>query len=128
MTFDTPIAFVTIKMTVDDFPAQSYMQLAIHEARKCKPVRTAYNVGCVIVDRQSQCILATGFSRELGDTYHAEEAALEKLSRLPSHGSFDGAYRKISGIVGFLITDEQTRYEIRGKSMYTQVWSPVPVD
>jgi pyrimidine deaminase RibD-like protein len=43
-------------------------------------VSTAFSVGCVIVDSQGK-LIATGYSREFGDDWHAEAVAIEKANR-----------------------------------------------
>ena len=58
---------------------QKFLGLALDEARKCSPTKTAYCVGCVIVHPQTREILAIGYSRELPGSTHAEENALTKL-------------------------------------------------
>lgn len=54
--------------------------LAIELSRNCPPSETAFSVGCVITDEDGN-VLARGFSRELGDTWHAEAVAIEKLKK-----------------------------------------------
>ena len=69
-------------------PSLEYLQLALHEARKCVPVPTAFCVGCVIVThievaaKNQPIILATGYSRELEGNTHAEANALAKARQL----------------------------------------------
>jgi len=58
---------------------QKFLRLALEEARKCIPTKTAYCVGCLIVHPQTREILATGYSRELPGNTHAEENAVTKL-------------------------------------------------
>ncbi|CCE65611.1 hypothetical protein TPHA_0M00360 [Tetrapisispora phaffii CBS 4417] len=57
-------------------PNVKYMKMALEEARKCGPTRTAFNVGAVLVNGTT--ILSTGYSRELPGNTHAEQCALEK--------------------------------------------------
>lgn len=54
-----------------------YLAQAVALADHCPPSDSAFSVGCVIVDPQG-VIVATGFSRERGPTWHAEEAAITK--------------------------------------------------
>jgi len=58
-----------------------YMRKALAEAKKCKSVPTAYNVGAILLS-QTGAVLSTGFSRELPGNTHAEECCLLKLSSL----------------------------------------------
>ncbi|OLL23771.1 Diaminohydroxyphosphoribosylamino-pyrimidine deaminase [Neolecta irregularis DAH-3] len=55
-----------------------YMRLALSEANKCKPTRSAFCVGAVLVKHDR--IISTGYSRELDGNTHAEECAFLKLS------------------------------------------------
>ncbi|MGC9668150.1 deaminase [Planosporangium sp. 12N6] len=54
-----------------------WLGVAIAQARRCPPSRTAYSVGAVIVDAAGREI-ARGYSRETDPAVHAEEAALAK--------------------------------------------------
>ena len=56
------------------------MRVAASLAWRSNPVSNAYCVGCLLVDRATDCIVATGFSREMAGNTHAEEVALEKLT------------------------------------------------
>lgn len=56
---------------------RALLEQAVALAARCRPSQTAYSVGSVIADAGGQ-VLATGFSRELGDAWHAEEVALHK--------------------------------------------------
>ncbi|MEV0397094.1 dCMP deaminase [Polymorphospora rubra] len=58
---------------------REWLCVAIELARLSPPVRTAYAVGAIIVDRHGQ-ELARGWSRETDPYVHAEESALAKLS------------------------------------------------
>jgi diaminohydroxyphosphoribosylaminopyrimidine deaminase/5-amino-6-(5-phosphoribosylamino)uracil reductase len=60
---------------VDDL---AWLDLACDLAALCPPSETAFSVGAVIVRDGRE--LARGFSRELDDKNHAEEAALAKLA------------------------------------------------
>jgi diaminohydroxyphosphoribosylaminopyrimidine deaminase/5-amino-6-(5-phosphoribosylamino)uracil reductase len=55
-----------------------WMDLAIELAHQCPPKESAYSVGAVIVDEHGDEI-SRGYSRELDESVHAEEAALSKL-------------------------------------------------
>ncbi|GAA3228097.1 deaminase [Actinocorallia longicatena] len=55
-----------------------WLDLACDLAALCPPSRTAFSVGAVIVRDGAE--LARGFSRELDEKNHAEEAALAKLA------------------------------------------------
>src|SRR5216117_692615 len=59
---------------------RKYLRLALEEAKRCTPTPTAYCVGCIIVDPNTNKILTTGYSRESPGNTHAEEIALGKLS------------------------------------------------
>lgn len=54
------------------------MRRAILLGHQCKPLKTAYNVGAVLLDANGK-ELSTGFSRELPGNTHAEECCLLKL-------------------------------------------------
>jgi pyrimidine deaminase RibD-like protein len=55
------------------------MELAADLALNCSPCATAFSVGAVLADSNGE-IISTGYSRELGNTYHAEHIALEKAN------------------------------------------------
>lgn len=57
-------------------PHRKYMELAIKEADKCGPTKTAFSVGAVLVNGTE--VLELGYSRELPGNTHAEQCALEK--------------------------------------------------
>ncbi|CAL9728808.1 bifunctional protein Rib2p [Monosporozyma unispora] len=57
-------------------PHRKYMEMAIKEADKCGPTKTAFSVGAVLVNGTE--ILEVGYSRELPGNTHAEQCALEK--------------------------------------------------
>ncbi|KAF9013879.1 cytidine deaminase-like protein [Cyathus striatus] len=64
-----------------------FLRLALEEAKKCIPTRTAFCVGCVITvqwpsEHTSPIVLATGYSRELPGNTHAEANALSKACSL----------------------------------------------
>ncbi|KAG6336404.1 hypothetical protein ID866_2677 [Astraeus odoratus] len=76
------------------------MRLALVEAEKCEPVRTAFCVGCVLVVRlpdKDPVILATGYSRELPGNTHAEANALVKARDL-SESQIAACFPSISPI------------------------------
>ena len=62
-------------MTVRD--QIEFMRIAIQEAKKCRAVKSAFNVGAVLVQRGE--IVATGYSREMPGNTHAEECCLLKI-------------------------------------------------
>ncbi|HEX8806791.1 MAG TPA: deaminase [Candidatus Aquilonibacter sp.] len=53
---------------------------AIELSRSAPPSQTAFSVGSLIA--RDGAILATGYSRERGPQYHAEQVALEKAAEL----------------------------------------------
>ncbi len=55
---------------------RKFMELALEQAKKCGPTKTAFSVGAVLVHNGN--ILSTGYSRELPGNTHAEQCALEK--------------------------------------------------
>ncbi len=55
---------------------RKFMELALEQAKKCAPTKTAFSVGAVLVLNGN--ILSSGYSRELPGNTHAEECALEK--------------------------------------------------
>lgn len=57
-----------------------HMLHALRLADRCDETTTAFSVGCVVTERVSGRVLATGFSREQPGNTHAEEVALNKLS------------------------------------------------
>lgn len=56
---------------------RAFLTQSIELSRRAPASHTAYSVGCVIVDERG-AVIASGFSRELGPNYHAEQVALEK--------------------------------------------------
>jgi diaminohydroxyphosphoribosylaminopyrimidine deaminase/5-amino-6-(5-phosphoribosylamino)uracil reductase len=56
---------------------REWLLKAIELSRRCAPAPRAFSVGAVLVDAQGLEI-AGAYSRELGDTLHAEEIALTK--------------------------------------------------
>ncbi|HZS22269.1 MAG TPA: deaminase [Pseudonocardiaceae bacterium] len=65
-----------------------YLREAVQLAHYCRPSRSAFSVGAVIVEADG-AVLATGYSRETHPYDHAEEAALAKL--LPHDQRLAGA-------------------------------------
>lgn len=59
-------------------PHRKYMQLAIEQAKKCVPIASAYCVGAVIVDTDTDTVISTGYTRECPGNTHAEQNALSK--------------------------------------------------
>jgi len=55
------------------------MRKALALARKCRPIPTAFCVGCVVTKTGTSAVIASGYSRELEGNTHAEECALRKL-------------------------------------------------
>ena len=53
---------------------------AVMLASCCPPTEGAFSVGCVVADAQGNPV-ASGFSREWGPEWHAEEVAIEKARR-----------------------------------------------
>ncbi len=53
---------------------------AVALAALCPPSDGAFSVGCVLA-RPDGAVLATGYSRELGPGWHAEETAIHKAHR-----------------------------------------------
>lgn len=60
-----------------------WMQLAIMEANKCESVKTAYNVGAILIDNPLNLNPKTisGYSREIPGNTHAEQCCLIKLNK-----------------------------------------------
>lgn len=56
---------------------RSLLERAVELAGRCTPSQTAYSVGSLVADTEGR-VLATGYSRELGEKWHAEEVALHK--------------------------------------------------
>lgn len=57
-----------------------YMQYALSFAQKSPPKPTNYRVGALLVDADTNTILATGYTLELEGNTHAEQCCLMKLS------------------------------------------------
>jgi len=54
-----------------------YLKQAVDLSRSAPPKMTAFSVGCVIVDA-GRALVSTGYSRELGEDWHAEAVAIKK--------------------------------------------------
>ena len=72
---------------------KSYMQLALSLAQKSPPKPTNYRVGAVLVDLDTNDILATGYTLELPGNTHAEQCCLLKLAR--QHGVDEENLRQV---------------------------------
>lgn len=57
---------------------RAWLEQAIDLSRQCPPSTTAFSVGAILVDADD-AELARGYSREVDEHVHAEEAALGKL-------------------------------------------------
>ncbi|KAI0514990.1 cytidine deaminase-like protein [Xylaria bambusicola] len=60
---------------------EAYMRLALSLATKSPPKPTNYRVGAVMVDTDTNEVLATGYTLELPGNTHAEQCCIEKLTR-----------------------------------------------
>jgi diaminohydroxyphosphoribosylaminopyrimidine deaminase / 5-amino-6-(5-phosphoribosylamino)uracil reductase len=58
-----------------------WLSMAVENSRLASPTPTNYAVGVVIVGGNT--LLVTGYTGEVGERYHAEEAALAKLAKQP---------------------------------------------
>lgn len=63
-----------IETTSIDF---ALMKKAFIEASNCKVAEGAFSVGAILAT-MDRVVLATGYSRELGEHWHAEEVAIKK--------------------------------------------------
>lgn len=61
-----------------DFSAEDlhYLQIAIEEGRKCRPSKTSYCVGAVVVTADGEVF--KGYTHETSVTHHAEQEAIAK--------------------------------------------------
>ncbi|HEV2371728.1 MAG TPA: dCMP deaminase [Streptosporangiaceae bacterium] len=57
-----------------------WLEQAVALSWRCPPSKSAFAVGAVLVSREGE-VLATGYSREWGLLFHAEEVALAKLEQ-----------------------------------------------
>eukprot|EP00924_Labyrinthula_sp_SR-Ha-C_P002893 snap_masked-scaffold_13-processed-gene-10.25-mRNA-1 protein AED:0.08 eAED:0.16 QI:0/0/0/0.5/1/1/2/0/183 len=85
MNSDKPISkkhFPKFSAIITMVSYHSNMERAISEARRCKSVESAYNVGCVIqTTGNSDFPIFVGYSREIEGNTHAEQVALQKLEK-----------------------------------------------
>lgn len=63
----------------------AWMRRALDLSQLCPPASTAYNVGAVVVNHNTE--IATGFSRETDNKVHAEESAFAKLTGVDLRGA-----------------------------------------
>jgi len=69
-----------------------YMRLALSEAKKSPPKLTNFCVGAVLLDADTNTILATGYTLELPGNTHAEQCCLSKIAEahgLPEERAFE---------------------------------------
>jgi diaminohydroxyphosphoribosylaminopyrimidine deaminase / 5-amino-6-(5-phosphoribosylamino)uracil reductase len=57
-----------------------FLKMAVSLANNCPERETAFAVGAVIAS-ETGTIISTGYSREFGQSWHAEEVAIEKARR-----------------------------------------------
>ncbi|KAI9604636.1 hypothetical protein KEM48_002391 [Puccinia striiformis f. sp. tritici PST-130] len=55
------------------------MRKAIALARQCKPIPTAFCVGCLMTKTGTSEVISEGYSRELEGNTHAEQCAIMKI-------------------------------------------------
>ncbi|EFP89290.1 hypothetical protein PGT21_008356 [Puccinia graminis f. sp. tritici] len=72
--------------TSDEIPLEC-MRKAIALARLCKPIPTAFCVGCLMTKTGTGEVVSEGYSRELEGNTHAEQCAIMKLSPLDGPSS-----------------------------------------
>jgi len=65
-------------VSVELDPDRRWLREAIRASRSCRPSRTAYSVGAVIVDEHGR-ERSRGFSRDRDPAVHAEQSALLRL-------------------------------------------------
>jgi pyrimidine deaminase RibD-like protein len=58
-----------------------YMQRALELARQSPPKPTNYRVGAMLVDAQTDTVLATGYTLECAGNTHAEQSCFIKLAQ-----------------------------------------------
>lgn len=63
---------------------KAYIMLALEQARRSPPSPTNFCVGALIVDEDTNVVLATGYTLELAGNTHAEQCCIEKLAT--AHG------------------------------------------
>lgn len=66
-------------MSVVDSTQSALLSAAIALSEKCKKSDSAFSVGAIIASPEGQ-IVSSGYSREFGRKWHAEEVALSKVS------------------------------------------------
>ncbi|PHH55645.1 Bifunctional protein RIB2 [Ceratocystis fimbriata CBS 114723] len=59
-----------------------FMKLALAEACKSPPKESNFRVGAVIVNMDTNAVVATGYTLEMSGNTHAEESALKKLAAM----------------------------------------------
>ena len=65
---------------IDERDELRLLQQAVELSSQCPPSQTAFSVGALVTTADG-VVLAEGYSREFGEAWHAEEAALEKRAR-----------------------------------------------
>ena len=80
-----------------------FMKLAIIEANKCIPIKTAFCVGAVLVDKNGT-IISTGYSREIPINTHAEQVCLIKakdikLNECTMYSTMEPCGERLSGAI-----------------------------
>jgi pyrimidine deaminase RibD-like protein len=80
-----------------------YLRLAVELADRSPPTARSFSVGAVIVSGSGK-VVATGFTREYGPDWHAEEVAIEKARRKGAslagcvlYSSIEPCGRRLSG-------------------------------
>lgn len=68
-----------INPTIEAGDHKGYMEYALSLAEKSPPKPTNYRVGALVVDADTNTILATGFTLELEGNTHAEQCCFIKL-------------------------------------------------
>ena len=71
---------MTVSASEIDALDQIHLARAAQLGLECPASDGSFSVGAVLTDSEGQEI-ATGFTREFGDSWHAEQVALEKASR-----------------------------------------------
>lgn len=59
---------------------ERWLREAIELSRSCPQSETSFAVGAIIVAADGQCV-ATGYSLEFGDGWHAEQVAIERARK-----------------------------------------------
>ncbi|KAH8599661.1 cytidine deaminase-like protein [Bisporella sp. PMI_857] len=68
-------------MSLPATPDVQYMQHALELARQSPPKPTNYRVGALLVDVDTQTVLATGYTLECEGNTHAEQSCFIKLAQ-----------------------------------------------